>query len=151
MLTFTLTFHLVAGLFSGTLLYHRSPLSWYSLGERRSPKKYLGKRRYPAFPLDYTEPLSSRLYWPLTSEKISNKPCWPLTFTAHAKSAAAKMCKVAIFCCCNTINKISSDSANSAKVPPTLSRRPRLHSWRRAAAPPVESKYIVESRGSVLW
>ena len=31
-----------------TLLYHRSPLSWYHLGERRSPKKYLGDRRSPS-------------------------------------------------------------------------------------------------------
>jgi len=43
-----------ASLFGGTLLYHRFPLSWYHLGERRSPQKYLGERRSPAFPLDYT-------------------------------------------------------------------------------------------------
>jgi len=40
-----------ASLLGGTLLYHRSPLSWCYLGERRSPKKIFGRT---AFPIVYT-------------------------------------------------------------------------------------------------
>ena len=48
------TLHFFASLPRGTLLYHRSPLSCYHLGERRSPQNIWGERRFPAFPLDYS-------------------------------------------------------------------------------------------------
>jgi len=31
------------------LLYHRSPLSWYHLGEQHSPQKHLAERHCPHF------------------------------------------------------------------------------------------------------
>jgi len=52
----TMTLHVFASLLGGTL--HRSPLSWYQLGERRSP----------AFHLDYTTAL----------EASDQSPMWPL-------------------------------------------------------------------------
>jgi len=50
LLTFTLTFHFFTGLFGGTLLYHRSPLSWYYLGEWHSTKKIFGVTAFPCIP-----------------------------------------------------------------------------------------------------
>jgi len=47
------TLHFFASLLGGTLLYHRSPLSWY----------HLGKRRSPAFPLDCTTERAQTLLW----------------------------------------------------------------------------------------
>jgi len=52
-------------IFGGMLLYHRSPLSWHHLGERRSP----------AFPLDYTTGDCS--YFTVKNHHISAMPTWP--------------------------------------------------------------------------
>jgi len=73
LLTFTYTFHFFAGLFGGTLLYHRSPLSWYYLGERRSLKKYLREWCSPSTTPLMTNTFNSNVVHILDVERVKTK------------------------------------------------------------------------------